>query len=256
MNINGPQPGDLIVVWFSCGAASAVAAKTTIEMHGDYCDIRVVNNPIKEEDEDNRRFLKDVEKWIGKNIEIAINPKYPDCSAETVWKDRRYMSGVAGAPCTVELKKEARRLWESNNNPDWHVLGFTKGEETRSRNFYLAERENFVPVLINEGITKDECYKIINEAGILLPKSYRQGYPNANCKGCVKATSPTYWNHVRKHDKEAFDSRAKFSREIGCRLVRVKGKRIFLDELDPKAKGNPMKSMDIECGIFCEEKLI
>lgn len=43
---------------------------------------------------------------------------------------------------------------------------------------------------------------------------------------------------------------AKQSREIGCRLVRVKGRRIFLDELDPEARGGKIKSY--ECGIFCD----
>ena len=37
----------------------------------------------------------------------------------------------------------------------------------------------------------------------------------------------------------------------GLRLVRYKGKRIFLDELPPDAKGRPMKTMQTECGIFC-----
>jgi len=34
--------------------------------------------------------------------------------------------------------------------------------------------------------------------------------------------------------------------------VRVKNERIFLDELDPKAKGRPLKTMP-DCGLFCEE---
>jgi hypothetical protein len=37
-------------------------------------------------------------------------------------------------------------------------------------------------------------------------------------------------------------------------LVRVSGERRFLDELQPTDIGKPMKSMDIECGIFCEER--
>ena len=69
-----------IAVWFSCGAASAVAAKKIIEKYGESNTIRIINNPIKEEDEDNQRFLKDVEEWLGVSIEKAINPKYPNCS--------------------------------------------------------------------------------------------------------------------------------------------------------------------------------
>ena len=54
-----------IVVWFSCGAASAVAAKRTIEKYGHIYNVRVVNNPVAEEHPDNKRFLKDIEKWLG-----------------------------------------------------------------------------------------------------------------------------------------------------------------------------------------------
>lgn len=86
-----------IVVWFSCGAASAVAAKLTLEKYGKENTVRIVNNPVKEEHEDNLRFLKDVEKWLGVEIESCVNPKYPDASAVEVWDDRKFMSGIQGA---------------------------------------------------------------------------------------------------------------------------------------------------------------
>jgi hypothetical protein len=95
-----------IVVWFSCGAASTVAAKKTIELYGNSHSIRVVNNPIKEEDSDNQRFLKDVEAWLGVEIEYALHPDYPNASCNEVWAKRRFMSGPYGAPCTMILKKK------------------------------------------------------------------------------------------------------------------------------------------------------
>lgn len=247
------QPGQMIAVWFSCGAASAVAAKKTIEKYGDSCIVRVVNSPVKEEDEDNRRFLNDVELWLGQKIEIAINSKYPNHSAVEVWEDRQYISGNKGAPCTSELKKQARYQWESIHKPDWHVLGFTSEEKHRSDRFIKFERGNMIPVLVDEGITKQDCFNILLEAGLTLPRIYTQfNYPNANCVGCGKATSPTYWNHVRKNHPEVFSERALQSRRIGARLVRYKGKRIFLDELPEDAIGRPMKNMNFECGVFCE----
>lgn len=248
---------DVIVCWFSCGAASAVTAKKTIEKYGWLAKIRVMNNPAIEEHPDNRRFLKDVEKWLGVEIEIATNDKYPNCSAKEVWEKRRYMSGTKGAPCTVELKKMARRQWEERNHHDWLVMGFTADprEVKRHNNFKLGERSNILPILIDEGITKADCFKIIQEAGIDLPEIYKLGYPNANCIGCVKATSPEYWNHVRKMHPEIFAERAAQSREIGAKLVEVHKERISLDDLDPAQRGRPMKTMDIECGIFCEENV-
>lgn len=242
-----------IVVWFSCGAASAVAAKLTIEKYGKE-NVSIVNIPIKEEHEDNYRFAIDVQKWLGKEVEFVTNSRYPSSSCVDVWNDRKYMSGVNGAPCTKVLKKDVRHIWTEANNPDYHVLGFTYEEQRRFNRFIITEIPNVLPVLIDAKITKKDCYEIIKEAGIELPEIYKMGYPNANCIGCVKATSPTYWNHVRKIHTSAFNKRAKQSREIGCRLVRYKGKRIFLDELPEDAKGRKIKNMDFDCGVFCEIK--
>ena len=116
------------------------------------------------------------------------------------------------------------------------------------------ERENLIPILIDENITKEDCFKILQEAKIKLPEIYSLGYPNANCIGCVKSSSPTYWNLVRKTFPEIYEERAEQSRRIGAKLVMLKGKRIFLDELKSTDKGGKIKSWD--CGIFCniEEK--
>lgn len=257
--------GDTIAVWFSCGAASAVAAYLTICKYGRKKNVRIVNNPVLEEDADNRRFLRDVEKWLGVTIETAPNFSFPDNSAVSVWEKRGFMSGPKGAPCTGLLKKEARRTWEDLNYPAiaaagkqlHHVFGFTSDEEHRHARRVMAG-DSVLPILIDAGITKEDCFKIIRDAGIALPRVYSEksrfgsGYPNANCIGCVKATSPTYWNHVRETRPDVFKQRAEQSRALGCTLVRVKNKRIYLDELDPDAKGQSMKTMKVECGILCE----
>lgn len=242
--------GKNIVVWFSCGAPSAVASKLIVEKYGALNNITIVNNPVDEEDADNRRFLKDVSEWIGLPIISATNPLYNTTSAEVIWDERKYMSGVKGAPCTGILKKQARYHFEDTHEIDFHVLGYAFDEQDRHLRFIKNERENVIPILIEEKITKEECFELVLAAGLQLPATYLMGYPNANCIGCVKATSPTYWNHVRKTHPEVFERRALQSFRLGCRLVRYKGKRIFLHELPEDAIGNKMKSY--ECGIFCE----
>lgn len=239
-----------IAVWFSCGAASAVAARLTIDKYGKD-RVRVVNSPVIEEHPDNRRFLIDVQAWLGVEIETAINPAYPAASAREVWEKRKFMSSPYGAPCTIELKKEARRHWEDVNKPSWHVLGFTVDEKHRHERFVLGERDNVIPVLIDAGLRKQDCMQILREAGIRPPQIYQIGFKSANCVGCVKATSPGYWNLVRRAFPETFADRAEQSRRIGVKLTRVKGKRIFLDELDPEAKGQ--MDLNFDCNVFCEE---
>lgn len=242
-----------IAVWFSCGAASAVAAKLTLEKYPE-AEIHVLNNPVVEEGPDNQRFLRDVADWLEHPIESVLSKKYPTQSAEDVWNTRQYMSGTAGAPCTLELKKYPRQEWETQHRPDWMVLGFTAEEKTRATRFRQTERENLLTPLIDDGLTKQDCFDIVTAAGLVLPEAYRLGYPNANCIGCVKATSPTYWNWVRETHPEVFEKRARQSDAIGAKLVRVNNVRIPLSELDPTAKGRPMKNYDVDCGIFCEER--
>ena len=240
----------MIAVWFSCGAASAVALKLAIEKYG-HEEVRALNTPVDEEHPDNRRFCRDVGEWLNIDIEEVVHPRW-GTSAEHVWDKNRFMAGPHGAPCTRLLKREARQLWERENEVDWHVFGFTIEERKRHERFVLTERENVDPVLIDARYSRTMCFDEIGRAGINLPEIYNLGFPNANCIGCVKSASPTYWNLVRRTFPEVFERRATQSREIGARLVKVGGARIFLDELDPNAKGGRIKSMP-ECGLFCEE---
>jgi len=252
-----------IAVWFSCGAASAVATKLTIDKYKKTHKILIVNNPVKEEHEDNLRFLKDVEKWINEKtfwykifrikkykIIEAKCKEYPSASIVDVFEKRKYMSGRLGAPCTMLLKKQARYEFELANKIDWHVLGFTFDEKNRHERFTMNERANVLPILIDAELTKGDCFDVLTKNNIKLPEIYKLGYPNANCIGCVKSQSPTYWNLVRKTHPEVYNQRAEQSRVIGCRLVKRKGERIFLDELLPTDKGGKIRSYD--CGIFCD----
>jgi hypothetical protein len=247
------NPDDVIVVWFSCGAASAVAAKKTVELFGAKCIVKIVNTPIAEEDPDNRRFLLDVQDWIGLPIELCVHPRFPSSSAVEVWNKKTAMAFPTGAPCTQILKKHARFEWEKRNRQDLMVFGFTADEKSRYNSLQATEITPIIPVLIELGITKNNCFNIVKDAGIELPASYRRGYNNANCIGCVKATSPTYWNHVREKDPGVFAARAEQSRRLGVRLVVVKGERIYLDELNPNTMGRPMKSLpSVDCGVLCD----
>ena len=203
---------------------------------------------------DNRRFLTDVELWIGQKVELSINEKINTTSAEDVWEKERFMSSRFGAPCTGQLKREAGNQWCNINKPDYMVVGFTADEKARHERFVRNERANVLPVLIDAGLTKADCIQMILDAGIAPPAMYALGYPNANCIGCVKATSPTYWNLVRRTFPDVFARRADQSRHLSCPLVRYKGKRIFLDELPANAKGRALPNHMPDCGIFCEEK--
>ena len=158
-----PKQGDTIVCWFSCGAASAIALQQTIDMYGDICTIRAVNNPVAEEDEDNRRFMMDVGKWLGIEIEEATNNKWANNACVDVWEKKRFMSSPYGAPCTAELKKGARQQWEQRNKFDWLVMGFTSEEAHRADRFRKFERENLLTPLIENKLAKSDCFMMLTD---------------------------------------------------------------------------------------------
>jgi hypothetical protein len=233
------------VVWFSCGAASAYAAKLAKERYGDdckvvYCDTLVSEHP------DNARFFQDVEAWIGSPIEVIRSQTYTDI--DDVFQRARYMAGIAGARCTTELKKLPRIAFQKD--ADTHVFGYTVEETKRAASFEAANPAlNVEWLLIDQGVTKQDCKNALADAGIALPAMYALGFDHNNCLGCVKATSAGYWNRVRRLFPDVFDRRARQSRLIGARLVRVKGVRVFLDELPPEEHA---PDDDIDCGPVCQ----
>lgn len=237
------------IVWFSCGAASAVAAKIVSQRHSNvgvvYCDVMSTEHP------DNQRFFDDIQEWIGQPILRIRSDKHS--TINDVFEDRKYLAGIAGAPCTVEMKKVPRFAFQRPD--DIHIFGFTSDERNRIDRFCENNPELDVEwVLADLEITKDDCLAAIKEAGIRLPTMYTLGYLNNNCLGCVKATSARYWNMTRRDFPEVFDLRARQSREYGARLVRVKGERVFLDELPTDYL--PSEGLeDIACGPDCSVPL-
>lgn len=239
---------DRIVCWFSCGAASAVATKLAIQENAGKVPLVVVCNLVREEHPDNRRFLKDCERWFGQPVEVLENKKYGG-SAEAVWKHVRYMANRWGAPCTLYLKREMRRAFQKPG--DLNVFGYTAEEQHRVDRFIDANPDARIwPVLVERGLSKTDCLGILSKAGIEIPVMYRLGYNNNNCIGCVKG-GLGYWNKIRQDFPEIFERRAKLSRALGAKLLEYRGKRIFLDELPPGA-GNYKSEHSVECGFLCE----
>lgn len=237
-----------VVAWFSCGAASAVASKLAVDAYGEKCVV-VYCDTLSAEHPDNARFLRDVEGWIGRRIEIIRSSKY--ASVDDVFTATRFMSGRHGARCTTEMKKVPREKFQRET--DSHVFGFTSEEHRRAASF--DERNptlHTLWLLIDAGVTKQDCLDRLSAAGIALPAMYSLGFDHNNCIGCIKSTSPGYWNRVRRFFPETFERRARVSREIGARLVRIDGKRVFLDEL-PTDIDAP--DDDIECGPVCQMSL-
>ena len=211
------------LTWFSCGAASAVAAKLTPEAEPVYCETGA-------EHPDNERFLADCEQWFGRKVTRLKSDKYAD--TWDVWTKRRYLAGIDGAVCTVELKAAPRLAYQRPD--DIHVLGYTADATDTNRAKRL--RANYpemriVTPLIQRGLLKEHCLDMVQRAGIALPPMYALGFRNNNCIPCVKAQSPAYWALVRREFPLQFERLAKLSRDLGVMLCQINGERAFIDEI-------------------------
>jgi len=249
-----------VVVWFSAGVSSAVAAKLAINKYDGILPVHLVNTDTGSEDDDNFRFMDDVSKWLETPVEIIRNEKYENTI--DVYYKVKFIKGPYGTRCTTELKKRPRREYE-NLATDLQVFGFDADEAHRAERFATNNPEVRTWFPLNEqGITKMAARQMLLEAGISEPRTYALGFNNANClkTGCVKG-GMGYWNHIRKVRPDVFWRMAKVERDIGHSIcVKVKddgnGKReqlpIFLDELHPN-DGNHKSEPAIQCGLFCGE---
>ena len=144
------------LVWFSCGAASAVAAKLAVDKYPDcevlYCDTFAHEHP------DNRRFFDDVARWIDKDIKILKSDKYTDIY--DVFDKTGWLVGVGGARCTTELKKNVRKKYQREG--DVHIFGLTADEGKRIDRFEDQNPELELEwVLQDANINKNDCYRIV-----------------------------------------------------------------------------------------------
>jgi len=207
------------------------------------CDTRPSEHP------DNYRFSKECEAWFGQPVIYLSSDKFD--TVDEVFSETRYMSGVAGARCTTELKKAPRLAFQRPD--DIHVFGLTFDEKDRVAAFTSRNPELFLKwILVARRLTKNDCYEEITRAGIKLPVMYQLGFDNNNCPGCVKASSPWYWSMIRKHFPDVFKRRCEQSRAIGCKLVEISHhNRIFLDELPNREFKKPKVRESLSCGPEC-----
>lgn len=174
----GREPA--VICWFSCGAASAVAAKHMLEHPIDgmtsliaYCDTAI------NEHADNERFLADCQRWLGTEIIRLRSKRFPSMLIDDVFRKERYLMGRHGAPCTRALKSRVRMDFQVPR--DIHVFGYTFDELTRWHDFQRRnDTIDCVAPLVDQHIDKLSTKRALLRAGIALPAMYELGYEHNN----------------------------------------------------------------------------
>ena len=229
----------MVVSWFSAGVSSAVATKLMIKEID-----KIIYTHIDDQHPDTMRFVKDCEKWFGKEIEI-LQSHYK--TVDNAMRAACYVNGVHGAPCTRLLKRRVRQEWEMDKSDLSYIWGFDCNEKERSLRIKetMPQQTHTFP-LIARGMSKDDAHRILSASGIKRPAMYEMGYHNNNCIGCVKG-GMGYWNKIRVDFPDVFQMRAETERLIGGTCI----KGIFLDELPPDA-GRKQDFIFDDCGVLCE----
>lgn len=220
------------IAWWSGGVTSAVTCKLCIDWFGLDC-VRVVSIGTKNEDDDTYRFMKDCEAWYGCTIEVCSNANYP--SIQSVWRKYNSLNTARGAICSTELKRQVREEFQKNNAYSVQAFGFEIDEMSRAK----ALRKNHPgarPIfpLIYELLSKKDCIKIIQKAGIDLPVTYQYGFHNNNCfkTGCVQG-GIGYWQKMKREFPEKFEAMAAMEHE----LTDKKGKPVTMLTDQSKDRG-------------------
>lgn len=146
-----------ILCWFSCGAASAVATKLMIAENAGKLPLIIAYTEVIEEHPDNKRFIKDCEKWFGQEVLILGNDRYERSIYKTFETSAMNIRGAS--PCTRKLKKNVRLKFEQPN--DLHVFGYTSEEQDRYDRFIDANNIDVSVPLIDRGLSKIDCLAML-----------------------------------------------------------------------------------------------
>jgi 3'-phosphoadenosine 5'-phosphosulfate sulfotransferase (PAPS reductase)/FAD synthetase len=234
-------PRPITVSYFSGGVSSAVATKLAINEID-----RIIYTHIDDQHPDTMRFVKDCEKWFGKQVEI-LQSRFK--TVDEACRFGSFIQGPTGASCTRILKKAVRKQFEKTVGGKMRIvwgMDSTESDRIDKLKDAMPEHDHLFP-LLDKHISKDVAHQILRASGVKRPAMYDMGYKNNNCVGCVRG-GMGYWNKIRVDFPEVFESRAKLERIIGREPI-CRG--VFLDELDPE-RGRKEGPIVGDCGIMCE----
>lgn len=242
---------DRVLAWVD-GANSAVMTKMMLARNPDITPVHVdLGDSV---DEDSHRFINDLEQWFDKEIVRIRSAVFANINE--VFEKRKFLAGAAGAPCTGEMKVVPRLNFQLPS--DTHLWGYTADRLDQNR--FANMRENYPHMkqdapLIAAGMTKANCHGLLLNAGIRRPRVYDLGFPNGNCPGCVKSSSPYYWAAIRLHFPKVWEVRVDQDRRFGRNRLMLHGKRVCLDQLpdDWPPRASDIPSCDFLCQIVEDE---
>lgn len=229
------------VVCFSGGHSSAIAAVETVRRYGKEKTILLNHDLcIRSEDEDIKRFKREVAAYLGLDITYANMDGWQDKDQfDVCMEENAFKYGIqSSALCTQKLKTEPFKKWLQDNYPaekgtvrdDLVILyGFDRKETSR-----ITRRVGVMAALGYKTdypfLWENRTIENIEEIGIKRPVTY-EIFNHANCKGCLKA-GKQHWYIVYCLYPEIWEKAKRAEAEIGHSILR----EAFLGEYEPDFK--------------------
>ena len=156
----------------------------------------------------------------------AIGKDYE--SIQDVWIKHESLNVATGAICSTQLKRRVRERWQKNVIYRHQVFGFEFDKKEFNRALGLSKNHSKAkPIypLLMYGYDKDDCLKLVEDRGIVVPLMYRFGFRNNNCfqTGCVQG-GVGYWQKMRRDFPEKFEDMA----DMEHKLTGLKGKPVCM----------------------------
>jgi 3'-phosphoadenosine 5'-phosphosulfate sulfotransferase (PAPS reductase)/FAD synthetase len=207
------------VVSISGGVPSAVVAYLVAQKYG-LDNLHLVFADTLVEDDDNYRFLNDVETLIGKPITRLVDGRTPLELATS----EKFIYNNRIANCTKLLKiKPIREYVKSLEGETVLYLGMDAKDRTKGR--LESPRNNWgklgvsVEYPLIEWSGDIDPHNYIKALAIDVPATYGEGFSNANClkQGCVKQGAKGWITMIKKRP-DAFSETALWEYDMRQRV--------------------------------------
>lgn len=180
----------------------------------------------------------------------------PDTVYQNILSDNRsigipvYMTN--GAPgnrsCTIDYKVKVVDKWlrENKGYPAEIGIGFSLDEMARMSNKYDTEKKRNVFPLIDLRLTRDDCKRIIQNAGLPIP-------PKSSCYFCP-FHSMKVWQEIRDLQPDLFEKAVRLEIFINEKRERLGKDKVWLSrKLKPLDKATTdFKQLDMFDDDFCD----
>lgn len=244
------------VVCYSGGHSSAICAVETVRRYGKE-NVILLNHDLnpRAEDEDIKRFKKEVADYLGLEITYANMDGWEELDQfDVCMRENAFKYGIqSSALCTQKLKTEPFKKWLDENYPVEKgeicdeitvMYGFDKVETTR-----ITRRVGVMAVIGYKTdfpmLWDNRTIQEIEEIGIKRPRTY-DIFKHANCKGCLKSGKqhwfivyclyPNIWEKAKMAEEQIGYSilRENYLSELESDFEKLKGKLPMSELIKPQ----------------------